>query len=126
MEKLKKSIENKRVNNSQSREIIYKILSQSTQCLTVQEIIDLASEEYPKKISVNTIYRHLRFLMECELIFTIQDNLKKANYCLSRDEVDIFEVCPKCNKIKKIEMSICEVMKASEFITIHKKCKVCM
>ena len=126
MDKLKKSIENKRVNSSQSREIIYKILSQSTQCLTVQEIIDLISEEHPRKISVNTIYRHLRFLMECELIFTIQDNLKKAYYCLCREEVDIFEVCPKCNKIKKIEMTICEVMQTSEFVTVHKRCKECI
>jgi len=126
MEKLKKSIENKRVNNSQSREVIYKILSQSTQCLTVQEIIDLASAEYPKKISVNTVYRHLRFLMECELIFTIQDDLKKAYYCLYREEVDIFEICPRCNKIKKIEMTICEAMQTSEFVTVHKKCKSCV
>ena len=125
MEKLKKSIENKRVNNSQSREVIYKILSQSTQCLTVQEIIDLASAEYPKKISVNTVYRHLRFLMECELIFTIQDDLKKAYYCLYKDEATIVMVCSECNSIKKTDIKVCDELKNSDFITIHKKCKNC-
>ena len=126
MKNLKHCIKNKRVNSSQSREIIYKILLQSTQCLTASQIVTLASNEYPKKISVNTVYRHLRFLMDCKLIFTIQDDLKKAYYCLCREEVDIFEVCPKCNKIKKIEMTICEVMQTSEFVTVHKRCKECI
>ena len=126
MNKLQKCIETKRVNTSQSREVIYKIISDSDKCLSVAEIIDLASSEFPKKISVNTVYRHLRFLMECELIYAIQDDLKKAYYCLCRDEVDIFEVCPRCNKIKKIEMEVCEEMKISEFITVHKKCEDCL
>jgi len=126
MKKLKNCIENKRVNSSHSRELIYKILSNNTQCLSVSQIVNLASQEYPKKISVNTIYRHLRFLMECELIFTIQDDLKKAYYCLCRDEVDVFEICSKCNKIKKIEISICDAMKTSKFITLHKKCQHCL
>ena len=125
IDKLQQCIEKKRVNNSHSREIIYKILSESTECLSVAEILDLAADEYPKKISLNTVYRHLRFLIECELIFMIQDDLKKAYYCLCRDEVDIFEICPKCNKVKKIEIKICDAMKTSEFITLHKKCKKC-
>jgi Fe2+ or Zn2+ uptake regulation protein len=126
LNKLQKCIETKRVNTSQSREVIYKIISDSDKCLSVAEIIDLASSEFPKKISVNTVYRHLRFFIECELIYAIQDDLKKAYYCLCRDEVDIFEVCPGCNKIKKTEMKVCEEMKTSEFITIHKKCGDCL
>ncbi len=125
MDKLQKCIETKRVNNSQSREIIYKILCNSNECLSVSDILHLADNEYPKKISINTVYRHLRFLMDCELIFTIQDDLKKAYYCLCRDEVDVFEVCPKCSKIQKVNIAVCEIMKSSNFITIHKKCITC-
>jgi len=126
MNKLQKCIKTKKVNNSQSREIVYRIICNSDECLSVPEILSLASSEYPKKISVNTVYRHLRFLIDCELLFMIQDDLKKAYYCLHRDEVDIFEVCPRCNNIKRIEITICDAIKSSEFITVHKKCKNCL
>jgi len=80
IDKLRQCIEKKRVNHSHSREVIYKVLRESTECLSVAEIVALVADEYPKKISLNTVYRHLRFLTECELIFMIQDDLKKAYY----------------------------------------------
>ena len=125
IKKLQRCIEKKLANNSQSREIIYKILCESDECLSVEEILALARDAYPKKLSLNTLYRNLRFLVECELIFMLQDDLKKAYYCLCKDKVDIFEICPKCNKIKRVELDICDAMKSSEFITIHKKCQEC-
>jgi len=126
MSKLQECIKINKVNQSHSRELIYKIISDNEECLNVSEIINLIDKEYPKKISINTVYRHLRFLLECKLIFIIQDDLKKAYYCLCRDEIDIFEVCPICKNIKKIDIEICESMKKSDFITLHKKCKNCL
>jgi len=79
MYKLEKCIKNKRVNYSQTRELIYKILENSSECLSVQEIVDLVNEEYPKRILINTVYRHLRFFIECELVFSIQPKLCSRN-----------------------------------------------
>jgi len=126
MKKLQSCIKTKRVNNSHSREIIYKILFENKKCLSVSEIINFISTQHHSKISLNTIYRHLRFLIDCELIFTIQNDLKKAYYCFCRDEIDVFEVCPKCNNIKKVDITICDAMKLSDFITLHKKCIDCL
>ena len=123
MDKLQRCIERKRANNSRSREVIYKILFKSAECLGVEEILALAVDEYPKRISLNTAYRNLKFLVECELVFMLQDDFKKAYYCFCRGEVDMFEVCPKCNKIKRVEMDICDAMKSADFITLHKKCQ---
>ena len=125
MYKLEKCIKNKRVNYSQTRELIYKILENSSECLSVQEIVDLANEEYPKRIPINTVYRHLRFFIECELAFSIQDDLKKAYYCLCKDEATIVMVCSECNSIKKTDIKVCDELKNSDFITIHKKCESC-
>lgn len=126
MEKLKKCVEKRKMNYSQSREVIYKILRTNDECLSVANILKISLNYYPKKISINTIYRHLKFFMDCELIFTLQDDLKKAYYCLHRDRVDIFEICPRCNKIKKIDLDICKEIQDIEFITLHKKCKNCI
>ena len=51
--------------------------------------------------------------------------MNKLQKCIKdkKDEVDIFEVSPKCNVIQKVNIPICDAMKTSDFITIHKKCK---
>lgn len=125
MNKLQKCIDNNKVNTSKSREVIYKILLNSSGCLTVNQIIEKSINAYPKKISINTIYRHLRFFIDCELIFVIQDDLKRSYYCLCRENTMIFSVCTKCNTIKKIEADLCSEFKDSDFITIHNKCQNC-
>ena len=125
MTNLLECMKNKRVNYSQIRELIYKILKKNSECLSVQEIVDLANEEYPKRIPINTVCRHLRFFIECELAFSIQDDFKKAYYCLCKDESTIFIVCSKCNSIKKTDIKVCDELKNSDFITIHKKCESC-
>jgi len=125
MDKLHKCVQSRHVNHSQSREVVYKIIYQSQECLSVPEIITLTQDESPQKISINTVYRHLRFLVECGLVFTIQDDLKKAYYCLCREEAALFSVCPKCNKIEKMQINLCDVLKDSMFVTVHKKCSNC-
>jgi len=125
MNKLQKCIDDNKANTSRSREVIYKILLNSSDCLTVNQIIEKSISEYPKKISINTIYRHLRFFIDCELTFVIQDDLKRSYYCLCRENTMIFSICTKCNKIQKMKTDLCDEFKDSEFITIHKICKEC-
>jgi Fe2+ or Zn2+ uptake regulation protein len=60
MHKLQDCIDKKCINLSRSREVIYRILLDSNECMGVTQIIHSASELYPKKISLNTIYRHLK------------------------------------------------------------------
>ena len=43
------------------------VLQESEKCLMVSEIADRLVESYPKKISTNTIYRHLNLFVDCEL-----------------------------------------------------------
>ena len=123
MDKLQKCIDNKRVNNSRTREVVYKLLLKIDECITVDQIIENLNAECSKKVSINTIYRHLRFFIECELAFAIQDDLKRAYYCLYKDETMIFSVCSKCNSVKKLKIDLCDELKDSKFITIHKICK---
>ncbi|MEA1892023.1 MAG: transcriptional repressor [Campylobacterota bacterium] len=125
MDKLQKCVDEKKVNNSRTREIIYKILYKSDECLNIDQIVEISSTVYPKKISINTIYRHLRFFMENELIFVVQNNLKVTYYCLCSDNTSLLHICTKCNSIKKINSSLANEFLDSDFITIHKKCKEC-
>lgn len=130
MEKLYRCIEEKNVNNSQAREVIYAFLMKEGGCLSVSEIISKLLEESTRKISLNTIYRHLTFFTECGLVMVIQDDHKKAYYCLSDEKAKAFAICPKCNYLKQVKGvahidALLESLECSEFITIHKKCDKC-
>lgn len=125
MNRLQELIEIKKVNNSRTREVVYKIIMQSDACLSVSQILEKSCLTYPKQISINTVYRHLRFFLECEIVFIIQDDFKKAYYCVCRDRAQLFNICPKCNSLKKLEATPCEQFADATFITIHKKCENC-
>jgi Fe2+ or Zn2+ uptake regulation protein len=125
MDKLQKCIDDNKVNNSRTREIVYKILYTSDKCLNIDQIIELSNNLYPKKISINTIYRHLRFFTENELAVAVQNNSKITHYCICEDKASLFCVCTKCDTIEKIESSLYDEFSSSEFVTIHKKCKRC-
>jgi len=56
-QKLYRCIKNKKIKHSQAREAIFQVLQESEKCLMVSEIADKLVESYPKKISINTIYR---------------------------------------------------------------------
>jgi len=128
MHKLQDCIDKKRINVSRTREVIYKILLESTECLSVTQIIQSASELYPKKISLNTVYRHLKLFSECGLAVVIQDDMKKAYYCIKEDDILFFKICPICNNVKRLDISKltqCDIFEKSDFITVHKRCKAC-
>ncbi|MFK5975036.1 MAG: transcriptional repressor [Sulfurovum sp.] len=130
--KLEQCVKSQKINYSETREIIYRILVDTKECLNVGEIIEKLSNGYPKKISINTVYRTLKLFIECKIVMSINDNVNKAYYILDEDETLVFSICPDCNSIKKINLSttffidpLVEELKGSKIITIHKKCLMC-
>ncbi len=125
--KLYQCIEKRRVHHSQGREAIYRILMSNKKCLSINEIAIQLEEIYPKKVSLTTIYRHLKFFVDCKLVIVIQNDLKKSYYHFIQKEPCVFSICTLCYSIEKIELneSFMKDLNNSEFITIHKKCKEC-
>jgi len=127
-DRLSKCIERKKIKHSLAREAIYRVLKESDKCLMVSQIADKLVEAYPKKVSVNTIYRHLNLFLDCELILVVQDDFKRAYYILKEEGVMVFRVCMRCNNVKRLavdESFICDEFKDAEFITVHKRCSKC-
>ena len=125
---LEKCIKTKKIKHSQAREAIYRVLQESEKCLMVSNISEELVSIYPKKISINTIYRHLNLFVDCELVLVVQDNFKRAYFTIKEDTVMLFNICLRCNEVKKItidEKLICDEFKDAEFITVHKRCKKC-
>ena len=127
--KLDQIIKEKGINHSRAREAIYRLLVESNKLLCVPKIIKLLEQTYPKKISHNTLYRHLNFFTKNDLVIVLQDNYKRAYYCIKDDKCKSFSVCPKCNKIDKLEINIQldddENIDEIEHITVCKKCPLC-
>ena len=128
IEKLNNCIRNNNVNNSRAREAIYNLLLSADKCLTAAQILKMLAVSYPKKISQNTLYRNLGFLIECKLAITIQDDFKRAYYSIKSEKMMFFCVCTLCNKISKLpvkENLINEELSSADFITVHKECDTC-
>ncbi len=126
--KLNDCIKKNRANHSKVREAIYDLLMKSDECLNVSQIIEKISISYPGKLSQNTIYRHLNFFIECNLVVVIQDDFKRAYYYLKDSETMFFCVCTNCTRVTKINVDNgfkCDEFNEAEFITIHKKCEKC-
>lgn len=127
--KLYTCMERKKANQSQAREAIYRILMGSEHdCLSVSQILNTLEDTYPKKVSLNTVYRHLNLFVSCKLAVMLQDDYKKAYYCLTQEEPSAFIICTKCNRVGKLTALSCSLtqeFKDSEFITIHKRCHKC-
>ena len=125
---LEKCIKKKKIKHSQAREAIYQILLDNESCLMVADIAKRLTESYPKKISINTIYRHLNLFVDCELVLVVQDDFKRAYYTIKEEKVMVFRICLRCNGVKRLninEESICNEFKDVEFITVHKRCQRC-
>ncbi len=129
LSKLYECIKRKKVNHSYAREAIYKVLLKANNCMSVSEIITKLQTTYTKKVSLNTVYRHLSLFVECELALVIQDDFKKAYYFLVNDKSNAFSLCPKCNSVSIVEAADIEFflhnLQKHEFITIHKRCTNC-
>jgi Fe2+ or Zn2+ uptake regulation protein len=128
IEKLDKCIKNKRANHSRAREAVYNILLNSDECLNVSQIAKELSITYPKKLSQNSLYRHLSFFIECDLVIVIQDDFKRSYYYLKDSNLMSFCICTNCTGIKILnseDIMLYPEFKDAEFITIHKRCKRC-
>ena len=129
IDKLYACIERKKINQSQAREAIYRVLMNTEdECISVTRILDELSSVYHKQISVNTIYRHLNLFVSCKLAMMIQDDFKKAYFCLTKEVPSTFLICTKCHSIGQLTLDPCILtneLESSEFITIHKKCQSC-
>lgn len=135
LDELYRCMSEKKVNYSQARESIYGVLLESDDCLSVAEILEKVVEIYPRKISLNTIYRHLNLFVDCKLVAAIQDNFKKAHYChLTQDKPRVFNICSKCNYVgrvtidsqKRVEVNFLLGDDQAAFVTLHKTCEDCI
>lgn len=130
-------LEKKKVNHSHAREAIYRILLDNiNQFMTVASIHKKLELNYPKKVSLNTLYRHLNLFVSCDLVLLIQDDNKKAYYIVVDDEAPIFAICPKCQSVgfakvtedqRKVLSEMIQPKKhhKSPFVTLHKVCEKC-
>ena len=129
MHRLYECMKTKKVNNSHAREAIYSVLVNADNCISVSEIIAELKEAYPRKVSLNTVYRHLTLFVECGLAVVIQDDFKKAYYFLTSSKANAFSLCPKCNDLSIISdghmNSLLDSLENHEFITLHKRCDKC-
>jgi Fe2+ or Zn2+ uptake regulation protein len=124
-------VKNKKINYSWSREAIYRIFSKNKdRCFCVIGIKKQLLMKYNRNVSLNTIYRHLDFFEANGLLVVVQNDDKKAFYCLKEDKPMAFIVCNKCHRIIKtnidIELEKCsEIFKDIKYLTIHKTCEIC-
>ncbi len=128
IEKLYECIEKSKAKHSQSREALFRMfLDDKNRVWSVAEIEKGLKIFYDRRVSKNTIYRHLSFFMENSMILALQDDFKRSFYCLKDDKSMLFSVCPKCKKIKKITNNslLCKDFENCEFITLHRNCKNC-
>jgi len=127
--RLYQCIESRKINQSQARETIYRVLMDAEdECLTVSRILEELSSVYSKKVSLNTVYRHLNLFVSCKLAVMIQDDFKKAYYCLTGEKPLTFIICTKCNSIEKCSFNpshLIDNLESSDFIALHKKCSKC-
>ena len=137
LEKYEACLKRKKVNHSRAREAIYQIfLEHINEFMSVVKLHKRLEEHYPKKVSVNTIYRHLNLFVTCDLLLLVQDDNKKAYYILVDTEAPIFKICPKCQVVGVEEVNkeqrkiLCEMIKPSKhqkapFVVLHKGCDKC-
>ena len=134
MEKLYECLKIKKINNSRAREVIYDVLCNAKGCMSVSSISDESNARYPKKISRNTIYRHLGLFIECKLAVMVQDDYKRAFYCLADEDTMLFSICPSCNSLAKQMVNehqreyinqLISRESVCQFITLHEYCKRC-
>ena len=128
IEKLNDCIKHKKANTSRAREAIYNLLLDSEECLNVSQILKKLLIAYPKKISQNTLYRHLSFFVDCKLVVVVQDDFKRAYYSIKENKVMSLCICTNCNNVTKISLGIAisdDELSSAEFITVHKLCSKC-
>ncbi len=138
LDKYELCLEKKKVNHSRAREAIYRIfLDFENTFMSVLMLHKKLDEYYPKKVSINTVYRHLNLFVSCDLVLLLQDDNKKAYYILVDSDAPVFNICPKCQAIGVEEVTaqqqkmLCQMLKPTNhhkatFVVLHKICERCM
>ena len=125
-EKLQECIKKNTLNFSSVREEVLKEIELSEEALCSEEICKRVNERSQKKVSYNTVYRVLRLLEECNIVLTIQSDIKKTHYCLVQDDCNTYIlennkiISSKCvNSAPLLKENGLE--NSNSFIVIHKK-----
>lgn len=134
LEKLAIEIKKSGLKKSTQREMVLKVLFDSTEHLTPEQILFLLKEQQ-SNIGIATVYRTLSFLEKAQFVHAIQvDNGKK--YELDRGEHHDHMICIKCSGIteffnKELEDIQERITNEYEFeamehsLTIYGVCKTC-
>lgn len=130
LNRLYNCIKSKKINYSEAREALYMVLINTDECLSVAAIVKRLNSAYHRKVSLNTIYRHLTLFVDCGLVVVVQDDYKKAYYTLTGSRAHVFTICPKCNDITILKETdflkdLLGQLDNREFMSIHKKCQGC-
>ena len=94
----------------------------------IQDILDLLAESYPKKVSFNTVYRHLTLFVECNLAVMLHDNFKRSYYALLEETPLMVSLCRRCGKIERLEIDSSAIdmsLSPSDLISVHRCCAKC-
>jgi len=137
LEKFEVCLQKKKVNHSRAREAIYRIFLENINTfMSVSQLHKKLEESYPKKVALNTIYRHLNLFVSCDLVLLLQDDNKKAYYIVVDKEAPVFEICPKCQAVNLTKVTtnqqnvLRDMVKPNKhhktpFIVLHKICLHC-
>ncbi len=128
IEKLYRCLEGLNVNQSRSREAVYRILAEESSFLSIYDILGKLANNYPKKVSFNTVYRHLALFVECNLVAILHDNFKRSYYALLDDTPLLVSMCRRCGKIEKLMLesyTLNESLNCYDYITFYKCCHTC-
>lgn len=137
LEKFEACLRKKKVNHSRAREAIYRIFLENINTfMSVSQLHKKLEENYPKKVALNTVYRHLNLFVSCDLVLLLQDDNKKAYYIVVDNTAPVFEICPKCQAVGFAEVTknqqevLSQMVQPNKhhkapFIVLHKLCVHC-
>jgi Fe2+ or Zn2+ uptake regulation protein len=129
IERLYQCVEKLNINHSRAREAIYRVLLEEENFLCIQDILTRLEESYPKKVSFNTVYRHLGLFVECGLAIVVHNEFKRAYYTLtSQTQPIVALMCHRCGVVEKLNINpsmVEEKLNHNDFITVHKRCDKC-
>lgn len=91
------------LKHSQKREIILRVLFETSLPLSVEEIYQKTRKQYPQiRIGMTTVYRTLWLLEECEMVSSVLFYDKGVRYQLIRETGTIYVFCDRCRSVERL------------------------
>ena len=100
LEKLLSLLKEKGLKLTPQRMVIFRILSESNQHVTVDQVYQKASAEYPM-LSPATVYRNMEQMVDAGLLTRLDLGGSSMRYDTNLDEHHHF-VCSKCGKVSDV------------------------